>query len=62
MRKNEAPTPIMGGGLNFRRMSRKRKREEEERRRGVFWEGEEAVGMGRGAAHLLKSIFNLTFW
>ena len=49
MRKNEAPTPIMGGeGLNFRRMSRKRKREEEERRRGVFWEGEEAVGMGRG--------------
>ena len=38
MRKNEAPTPIMGGeGLNFRRMSRKRKRgeEEKEEERGV---------------------------
>ena len=52
MRKNEAPTPIMGGGLNFRRMSRKRKRwEGRRRRRGVFgrerrqsvWGGEQHI-------------------
>lgn len=49
MRKMRHQPQSWGGeGLNFRRMSRKRKREEEERRRGVFWEGEEAVGMGRG--------------